>query len=88
MKPNTQCILECPYCKTQYHFNEIFYPKDLFGHFTQYVKDDNGKLIAVFGEDSNLKENFICEKCNKEFKAEIHVSFETHALNDDDWTEA
>ena len=77
MDINSNLIIKCPHCGCEYLPNEIFYPDELLGNASNVVRDENGKIIFHEGNNMNLKEEYVCDWCNKSFTAELKVNIVT-----------
>ena len=77
MDINSKLIIKCPHCGCEYLPNEIFYPDELLGDASNVVRDENGKIIFHEGNNMNLKEEYVCDWCNKSFVAELKVEIVT-----------
>ena len=77
MDINEKLIIKCPHCGYEYLPNEIFYPKELLGDASNIVRDEKGKIIFHEGNNMNLKEEYVCDWCNKTFTAEIKAEIVT-----------
>ena len=75
-------LIKCPCCGTEYLAAEIFYPKDFLGNPSDIIKTDQGVILAYDGEDMNLKEEYVCDKCNAKFITTATVSFKTEQVKD------
>lgn len=67
-------IIKCPKCGREYLLSEIFYPDEFFGHPSNIIKDEEGKIIHIKGKDMNLTETYSCDSCGCEFKVEVSLS--------------
>lgn len=69
--------IKCPVCGWEYHPAEIYVPTAFFGHPKNIIKSENGEIEHFMGEDSDLKEAYVCDHCNTHFLVEASVSFNT-----------
>lgn len=72
----------CPKCGTEYLLAEIYYPKSFVGNPHNIIKDETGKILGFDNSDSNLTEEFICDKCDSKFQVTASITFETKLVND------
>lgn len=70
-------VIKCPKCGYEYVAAEIFFPKDLLGRPNNIIRDDNGHIILVEGEQPNLSEEYECEKCGTTFKTTLSITSES-----------
>lgn len=70
-------IIKCPKCGYEYAAAEIFYPDTLLGKPKNIVRDDDGHIILIEGEQPDIKEEFECEKCGTIFKTTLSITSET-----------
>ena len=70
-------IIKCPVCGCEYLAAEIFDPHSFVGEPKTIVKDENGEILGFDGEDMDVTETYICDKCNTEFQVEASVVFKT-----------
>lgn len=70
-------IIKCPNCDAEYLPAEIFLPKEFIGKPYFIEKNYAGKLLDFCGENMNLHETYICDKCNKRFNIKATVYFTT-----------
>lgn len=68
MKTRKFELIECPNCKYEYLPAEIFVPKYYFGHPTDIVRDEKGKIVSYEGTSVDLFETYKCDCCNFEFR--------------------
>ena len=74
--------IECPNCGTQYLPGELFLPKHFLGQPTDIQRDENGKILSYSGIDQDLKEEYLCDKCNKKMLITANIKFNV-TLEDD-----
>lgn len=77
MVPKRSEVITCPNCGYEYFPDEIFIPKSFFGNATDIVRDENGKIIDYFGDPSDTRETFCCNKCNTNFNVVAKIQFTT-----------
>lgn len=70
-------IIRCPKCGYEYVAAEVFFPEDLLGKPNNIIRDDNGKIILVEGEQPETTETFVCENCNTEFRVRLGIQTES-----------
>ena len=76
MKEKLDTVI-CPCCGAEYLPAEIFLPDSLLGKPTLIDKDSSGKLIYYSGSNMNLKEAYTCDYCNKTFRINAKIQFNT-----------
>lgn len=74
--------ITCPKCGYEYTAAEIYYADSFLGKPTNIIRDADGKIISISGTNMNLKETYICDNCNCNFKVEAKLSF-TSKVNKD-----
>lgn len=73
-------IIKCPYCDYEYVPGEIFLPNWLIGQPKEVERDCYGHII--YSDDiTDLKEEYICDKCNKCFIVEANIKFNAFENN-------
>lgn len=77
IKDKKEILITCPHCGAEYLPAEIFIPKVFFGSPEDIDKDYAGKLEAYDGKAMDLKENYVCDFCNKEFEVLADVKFKS-----------
>lgn len=76
----------CPYCGAEYLPSEIYVPSAFFGKPSLIIKDDDGKLSDIYNSDlMDLKEEYICDKCNHTFFVEANISFNTSKEHEEEY---
>lgn len=80
------CIIECPRCGRQYHFQEIVMPATIFQHVAGVIRDKNGKVIDIIGDKSTNEEFYFCDTCDAPLKIKVKLSFEVNIDNKYDFT--
>ena len=70
-------IITCPKCSAEYLPAEIYLPTSFVGNPRYITKDYKGSLLDFSGESMDLKEKYICDKCNTAFKVFAKVNFKT-----------
>ena len=64
-------VIKCPYCDKEYFPSEIFVPKYFIGTANHITSD------ICLGNDMELFETYICDKCNNVFEVNAEVNFTT-----------
>lgn len=70
-----QKLIVCPTCGCEYHPSEIFLPNYILGKPKEIEKDAFGKLSTYGGVEQDLKEQFVCDKCNTRFNVTAKLDF-------------
>ena len=70
-------IITCPCCGAEYLPAEIFLPNSFLGKPKIIDKDSSGKLIYYNGSNMNLVEYYTCDYCNKTFRVDAKIQFNT-----------
>lgn len=73
-----ESYITCPYCGTEYHAAEIYYPKHFFGKPEDIERTYDGKIKDHYGKPMNLKEEYTCDYCNKKFHVGAIIKFQTY----------
>lgn len=76
-------LIKCPYCECEYAAGEIFIPEYVIGKPEDIERDMNGKIVYADGLESDLDEEFICNKCGKKFKVKANISYKSKKVEDD-----
>lgn len=87
MKEQKPIVIKCPRCDCEYLPGEIYIPDRLVGQPKDIERTVEGKISLFDGQEQELEESFVCEKCGKPFKVVAHMSFETTYDNKSDFTE-
>lgn len=77
MEKENYNVIKCPYCDYEYLPGEIYLPEHLIGKPVDVERDFEGKILWADGLQPDVKETFVCNKCNKEFAVKANISFET-----------
>lgn len=77
----------CPNCGMEYLPCEIFIPNYFIGKCTNIKRDYSGKLVEYDGQNMQLTEKYVCDKCNKPFNISALVNFVTRPNKLEDFTE-
>lgn len=77
MKTKRFEIITCPFCDREYLPAEIFVPSGFFGKPVSIEKEYTGKIIEYSGDAMDLKESYICDKCNTKFNVNAKIQFFT-----------
>ena len=75
-------VIICPTCGREYLPSEIYYPNSFLGKVNTVIRDTSGKIDTFFGKSMDLKETYICDKCNKAFGVSARVTFKTDVVDD------
>lgn len=86
----TKNKIVCPCCGREYLPVEIFIPNEVFGKPNSIVRDNGGNILEYEGKHPDLKEEYVCDNCNKPFSISIEQTFITNYLEvkdfDSDYT--
>ena len=82
-KEEKRLIIKCPHCGQEYLPAEIFIPSEFMGKPEGIIKEDKGNIEFYSGNNMNLDEEYICDKCGKKFFIQTDISFKTIKENDD-----
>lgn len=80
-------VITCPYCGREYLPSEIYLPNSFLGKATNIMRMTDGTIEAFFGKGMDLKESYICDKCNSEFNVQAKVTFKSFPLKDNKFKE-
>lgn len=80
-------VVTCPCCGAEYLPAEIFLPDSFLGKPNVIDKDSSGKLIYYNGSNMNLKESYTCDYCNKTFRINAKIQFNTTFNSNADFDE-
>ena len=70
--------IRCPNCGCEYLPGAIYLPNSFVGQPTNIVKSNvNGEVLGYDGDDMDLAEEYICDKCGKTFAIEATITFKT-----------
>ena len=67
--------IKCPYCGAEYIPQELYIPDDFLPVFDDLVKDDSGKIVAMYEEPMNTHEEYTCDYCGHTFQVDAKVEF-------------
>jgi transposase-like protein len=81
MKNKQLNVISCPYCGQEYLPSEIYIPNSFLGKATQIFRKTSGKIDTFFGKNMDLKETYICDKCNTEFAVSAKVTFNSYEID-------
>lgn len=87
MKTKRLEVITCPKCGREYLPAEIFVPNGFFGKPSSIDKDYTGKIIGFSGNSMDLKESYICDKCNTKFSINAKIQFFTTSADVSDFEE-
>lgn len=71
-------IIVCPHCGYEYLPAEIFIPKAFFGSPSYIDRNTIGEIEIFEGTTMDTTENYICDKCGKEFTVTSELRFRTN----------
>lgn len=75
--------IKCPSCGCEYLPAEIFLPNEFLGRPKQIEKEHmTGRVMDYMGTGMNLKETYICDRCDTPFKIVANVNFNTYKENE------
>lgn len=77
MKKIEDIKIYCPKCGCEYLPCEIFIGKYVINNCKDIVKDEEGKILSYSGNSLDLKESYICDKCNNNFLVNLKIEFST-----------
>lgn len=77
--------IKCPYCGAEYIPQELYIPDDFLPPFDDLVKDESGKIVALYEKPMNTHEEYTCDYCNHRFKVEAKVEFITSEIPQHDF---
>ena len=72
--------IRCPHCGYEYLLSEIFDTEDVLGTPSNIMRDDDGKIIFVEGEQPITKQVWCCDKCGSKFQVSVDLSTWESAL--------
>lgn len=75
--------IECPCCGREYLPCEIYLPDSFLGKTKTIIRKNSGKIDTFFGKNMDLKETYVCDKCNSKFSVFAKVSFYTNEIKDE-----
>lgn len=87
MKHFDSLFCNCPHCNKKYYFTEIFYPETIIGDIKDIVINKSGEIISYTGDYPTLSEEYICDECNKKFKATFNFNIVTESVDEDEFDE-
>ena len=78
MKKSRIDVIACPYCGAEYTAGQIYIPKTFLGVPKHVEREQiSKKIIFDEGTPMNLRETYICDYCNTQFKVKAFVKFST-----------
>lgn len=80
-------VITCPYCGREYLPSEIYLPNSFLGKATNIMRMADGTIEVFFGKEMDLKESYICDKCNSEFNVQAKVTFKSFPSKDNKFKE-
>lgn len=80
-KPGYKYI-KCPVCGREYMTGEIFLPYSFVGQPTDIVRGYDENILMYEGTDMDLKEEYICDKCNTKLNIKAVVTFKVEQAKD------
>lgn len=87
MKSKKIEVITCPACGREYLPSEIYLPNNFLGKVDNVIRMVDGKIDTFFGNTMDLKETYVCDKCNMKFNVLAKVSFKTSKANDNNFKE-
>ena len=76
MRDKKHLFIKCPRCGREYHAAEIYIPNAFFGKPSIIERDaTTGRIDNFYGDDMDLVEHYICDKCNTPFKVTAKLQF-------------
>lgn len=75
-------VIVCPTCGREYLPAEIFLPNSFFGKPEDVVRTPDGRIDFFDGTSMDLKESYVCDNCDAEFRVVANLSFKTMPTND------
>lgn len=69
-------IITCPICGEEYFPGEILYPNYIVGQPKNIFKNEKGRIEYWEGQEQDLTETYICDKCNTPFTIKTNINFE------------
>ena len=76
-------VIICPHCGREYLPSEIYLPNSFLGKANTVIRDIYGHIDTFFGKSMDLKETYVCDKCNKKFSVFAKVTFKTDIVTDE-----
>lgn len=77
--------IKCPYCGAEYLPQELYIPSDFLPKFDDIVKDNSGKIIAVYEKPIHGHEEYTCDYCSHRFSIDANVEFNTSEVKEHDF---
>ena len=77
-----EILIRCPHCGTEYLPAEIFYPNHFLGKPSNIEKTSCGKVEFYDGQNMNLLEEYLCDKCNTTFAVRAQVTFSSRIIEE------
>ena len=69
--------IKCPVCGYEYTPSQIFIPNALLGKTKEVLRDNQGNIEKVLGEEPDLSEYYYCDNCNTGFIVTANIKFNT-----------
>lgn len=83
MKTKREKVIKCPHCGCEYLPAEIYLPNELLGRPKNIDKEHmTGRIMEYMGSSMNLKETYMCDRCDTLFKVTANINFNTQKIED------
>ena len=71
----SKIVVVCPHCGSEYLPSEILMEDGLLGDVSNIVKTSQGKIVGYSGTSLNIKDEYVCDYCNKPFevRGKLHL---------------
>lgn len=79
-------LIKCPHCGAEYLVEEIFMGEDVIGT-RMPIKDEDGKILHIDGDEPTYSAEYICDKCDTKFIAKLNISVDSVTEIKDTWDE-
>lgn len=77
-----EIVIKCPHCGAEYLPAEIFYPDSFLGRPMNIEKTSCGNIDYYDGQNMNLSEEYMCDKCGTTFVVKSVISFNTKIVEE------
>ena len=80
-------LIKCPHCGAEYLPAEIFYPNHFLGKPSNIEKTSCGSIDCYDGQNMNLSEEYLCDKCDTTFAVRAQITFNTRIIEEKSFSE-